>query len=114
MEQYKPSLFTTDKVEGYGFFRNGDKFVLLSQNKINAVNLDHYRISNIKNYQILYQFTVCYYSICCVVSFGGIILLCIYFLLIALSDFLDGFIARYFKVQSELGSYLDAMLIKHS
>ena len=33
-------------------------------------------------------------------------------LLIALSDFLDGFIARYFKVQSELGSYLDAIADK--
>ena len=33
-------------------------------------------------------------------------------LLIAVSDFLDGFIARYFKVQSELGSYLDAIADK--
>ena len=33
-------------------------------------------------------------------------------LLIAMSDFLDGFIARYFKVQSELGSYLDAIADK--
>ena len=33
-------------------------------------------------------------------------------LLIALSDFLDGFIARYFKVQSELGSCLDAIADK--
>ena len=48
LEQYKPSLFTTDKVEGYvDFLGNGDKFVLLlSQNKINAVNLGpYYRIS---------------------------------------------------------------------
>ena len=48
LEQYKLSLFTTDKVEGYvDFFGNGDKFVLLlSQNKINAVNLGpYYRIS---------------------------------------------------------------------
>ena len=33
-------------------------------------------------------------------------------LLIAISDFLDGFIARYFKIQSELGSYLDAIADK--
>ena len=42
------ALFTTDKVEGYvDFLGNGDKFVLLlSQNKINAVNLGpYYRIS---------------------------------------------------------------------
>ena len=48
LEQYKPSLFTSDKVEGYvDFLGNGDKFVLLlSQNKINAVNLGpYYRIS---------------------------------------------------------------------
>ena len=48
LEQYQPSLFTTDKVEGYvDFLGNGDKFVLLlSQNKINAVNLGpYYRIS---------------------------------------------------------------------
>ena len=48
LEEYKPSLFTSDKVEGYvDFLGNGDKFVLLlSQNKINAVNLGpYYRIS---------------------------------------------------------------------
>ena len=36
----------------------------------------------------------------------------IFTLLIAVSDFLDGLIARYFRVESELGSYLDAIADK--
>ena len=36
----------------------------------------------------------------------------IFTLFIAISDFLDGLIARYFKVESELGSYLDAIADK--
>ena len=78
LEQYKPSLFTTDKVEGYvDFLGNGDKFVLLlSQNKINAVNLGpYYRISldDLKFTKFYINLPFGYYSICCVVSFGGII-----------------------------------------
>ena len=36
----------------------------------------------------------------------------IFTFLIAISDFLDGLIARYLKVESELGSYLDAIADK--